>query len=90
QKAILISKGNLIADSEIGTGENNSKEHAAVEVTGQTLKEARASAELQCIKDALSRANGNVSMAARLLDVDRKWLTKLIKAYNVGAVSDQL
>jgi transcriptional regulator with GAF, ATPase, and Fis domain len=83
QKAILISKGNLITDSEIGIDENNGKEFSVTAVTGQTLKKARAEAELQCIKDALSRANGNVSMAARLLDVDRKWLTKLIKAYDV-------
>jgi transcriptional regulator with GAF, ATPase, and Fis domain len=83
QKAILISKGSLICDSEIGIDENNTKENSTTAVTGLTLKAARAEAELQCIKDALSRSNGNVSMAARLLDVDRKWLTKLIKAYEV-------
>jgi transcriptional regulator with GAF, ATPase, and Fis domain len=86
QKALLISKGAMISESEIiieGQSGEAAPETAGI---GQTLKDARAAAELQCIRNALSRANGNVSMAARLLDVDRKWLTKLMKLHNISPV----
>jgi transcriptional regulator with GAF, ATPase, and Fis domain len=86
QKALLVSKGNLITEFDIAIDESAGKENASTDGTGQTLKEARAAAELQCIRDALSRASGNVSMAARLLDVDRKWLTKLMKMHNIASV----
>jgi transcriptional regulator with GAF, ATPase, and Fis domain len=84
QKALLVSKGNLIVDDDIHIEERAEKQNVSDAVSGQTLKDARAAAELQCIKNALAKANGNVSMAARLLDVDRKWLTKLMKTYNIA------
>lgn len=83
QKALLISKGTMINEPEIVIEEKSGEVSVTMPGAGQTLKDARAAAELQCIRDALSRANGNVSMAARLLDVDRKWLTKLMKMHNV-------
>lgn len=85
QKALLISKGAMITESEIVVEERSGEESAGTTGGGQTLKEARTAAELQCIRDALSRADGNISMAARLLDVDRKWLTKLMKMHNVAS-----
>lgn len=85
QKALLISKNNLITETDIEIADSTNKENAPEGASGQTLKEARTAAEFQCIKDALAKANGNVSMAARLLDTDRKWLTKLMKAYSLSA-----
>jgi transcriptional regulator with GAF, ATPase, and Fis domain len=88
QKALLVATGNLIAEEDCAIADAASPAGAAPELTGdstvQTLKEARAIAELRCIEAALSRANGNVSIAARLLATDRKWLTKLMKLYGIG------
>jgi DNA-binding NtrC family response regulator len=47
------------------------------------LKDARVNAEVSCIKDALKISNGNISVAAKLLETDRKWLTKLIKIHGI-------
>jgi transcriptional regulator with PAS, ATPase and Fis domain len=86
QKALLISKGAMITESEIVIEGQSGETAQEINGTSQTLKDARAAAELQCIRNALSKANGNVSMAARLLDVDRKWLTKLMKLHNISPV----
>jgi transcriptional regulator with GAF, ATPase, and Fis domain len=84
QKALLISKGAMITESEIVIESQSGEAAQETDDIGQTLKDARAAAELKCIRNALSRSNGNVSMAARLLDVDRKWLTKLMKLHNIS------
>jgi DNA-binding NtrC family response regulator len=49
-----------------------------------TLRNARTAAEMQCIREALRRSDGNISVAAHLLDTDRKWLTKLIKLHGIS------
>jgi transcriptional regulator with GAF, ATPase, and Fis domain len=51
----------------------------------QTLKQARGAVERRCIEAALRRAGGNVMVAARLLDTDRKWQTKLMVVYGIGS-----
>ncbi len=87
QKSILISKGNLISDMDIDlqnddrqvSKEDGKKKDAMV----LTLKEARERAEKSCIIHALKRANGNISVAARLVETDRKWFVKLMKLYNI-------
>ena len=86
QKALLISKDKCIDETDIDLPQGKDSGDAHKEQSGQTLKEVRAAAEAQCIKDALAKANGNVSIAARLLEIDRKWLTKLIKAHHLSTV----
>jgi len=44
-----------------------------------SLKEARSRAEKEAIAAALDRSGGNVSLAAKLLDLDRKWMMKLME-----------
>jgi DNA-binding NtrC family response regulator len=89
QKALLVAKGNLLAENDFdlpdtaaapASAGKGSDDGAAV----PTLKDARAAAERQCIEAALRRSKGNVSVAARLLDTDRKWLTKLMKLHGLG------
>jgi transcriptional regulator with PAS, ATPase and Fis domain len=90
QKAVLLSKGNLIGDADLdlpaAPGIKDASEQR-VHSDVQTLKDARAEAERSCIRAALGRANGNVSVASRLLDTDRKWLTKLMKLHGISANS---
>ena len=50
-----------------------------------TLKEARNAAEKQVISQTLARTKGNVSMASKLLDIDRKWLMKLMEELSIKA-----
>ena len=90
QKSLLVAKGNLIADDDFDLPEGaggpapSSAQTDAPDASPQTLKEARTDAERRCIEAALRRAQGNVSVAARLLDTDRKWLTKLMKLHGIG------
>jgi transcriptional regulator with GAF, ATPase, and Fis domain len=87
QKALLVAKGNLILEQDFDIPDTDAS-RAAPEPEGdtavQTLKEARVAAERRSIEAALRRADGNVTIAARLLATDRKWLTKLMKLYGVG------
>ncbi len=49
-----------------------------------TLKEARDRFELQYIKAALRKSNGNVSRAAKAIDITRSTFYSLMEKYNVG------
>ena len=91
QKALLVSKGNLIVETDLelhdelsegGTAKFN-KSRESKDSAVPTLKEARLETEKQCIREALKRSEGNITVAARLLDTDRKWLTKLMKTHGI-------
>lgn len=91
QKALLLAKGNLIGEGDLDIADTVDQRMPPNPVTGLscdeavvTLKDARAYAEKKCIADALKRANGNVSVAARLVETDRKWFTKLMKLYGIS------
>lgn len=88
QKALLISKGSIILDTDLEIPESPASAIVenilkAPESDLLTLKDARAEAEKKCILEALARANGNITIASKLLDTDRKWLTKLIKLHEI-------
>ena len=89
QKALLISKSSLMSETDIDLPEGNDSGKKSgnlpVHPLTQTLKEARVQAEIRCIREALDKANGNISVAARLLETDRKWLTKLMKLHGIPA-----
>ncbi|HEX3019556.1 MAG TPA: sigma 54-interacting transcriptional regulator [Chitinispirillaceae bacterium] len=92
QKALLISKGSMILDTdlelpEIAGCDSEEKRSETSDNEHLTLKDAKAAAEKRCVQDALLRANGNITIAARLLDTDRKWLTKLMKIHGVSATN---
>jgi DNA-binding NtrC family response regulator len=83
QKAILLCDGAAIRPEDLqwAGGESDGKAGGAM----PTLKEARARAEKEAISAALGRSSGNVSLAAKLLDVDRKWLMKLMEEAGLSA-----
>ncbi|MEO7423980.1 MAG: sigma 54-interacting transcriptional regulator [Fibrobacteria bacterium] len=84
QKAILLSgpkqidAEDLQLDQAASAGENPP---GAI----RTLKEVRVEAEKKAIETAMRKTAGNVSLAAKLLDVDRKWLMKLMEEADVHA-----
>lgn len=88
QKALLVSKSTLLLDTDFELHEKQ-RQPSAEKISVQpdkpllTLKDAKSAAEKQSIVEALKRSDGNVSVAARLLETDRKWLTKLMKLHGV-------
>jgi transcriptional regulator with GAF, ATPase, and Fis domain len=89
QKALIISDG-IALDLEDLEGEPVSAPAASGAASVQdgqpsTLRAARMTAEHRVIGDALSRTHGNVSAAAKQLDVDRKWLMKLMEEHGLSA-----
>jgi Nif-specific regulatory protein len=88
QKSLLVSTGNRLIESDFDLPGHTAAETSVVPLADSavyTLKEARAAAERRCIESALLRAKGNVSIAARLLDTDRKWVTKLMKLHGIDS-----
>jgi transcriptional regulator with GAF, ATPase, and Fis domain len=85
QKAILFSSDDRIAKEHIQIqGEESSAANAGLS-SSVTLKEARAVAEKEIITRTLKRTRGNVSSASKLLDIDRKWLMKLMDELGISA-----
>lgn len=83
QKAILLSARPHISAEDLQFPASHS-----VSSNGGgfiTLKEARAEAERNVIQSTLRRTNGNVSLASKQLDVDRKWLMKLMTELGIDA-----
>ncbi|MCU0608467.1 MAG: sigma-54-dependent Fis family transcriptional regulator [Chitinispirillaceae bacterium] len=82
QKAILVSAENRIVAGDIslhkGTG-------AGDDVPGETLRSARETAERACIENALSKTRGNVSLASKQIEIDRKWLIKKMEELGINA-----
>jgi transcriptional regulator with PAS, ATPase and Fis domain len=84
QKAILVSQGSRIAPEDIVLNQCGSD--AAPEISsGGTLHDVRERAEGKAIENALSKTGGNVSSAAKLLDIDRKWLIKKMGDLGISA-----
>jgi DNA-binding NtrC family response regulator len=76
QKAVLLSSSTRIGATEL-----------SFEQMGATrsLKEARAEAEERIIRQTLGRTQGNISLTAKILRIDRKWLMKKMDELGVSA-----
>jgi len=85
QKAILYSPDERIAKEHIQISGFVSPGDGGALDQPVTLKEARAGAEKQIITGTLRRTKGNVSMASKQLDIDRKWLMKLMEELGISA-----
>jgi transcriptional regulator with GAF, ATPase, and Fis domain len=87
QKAVLLSNNSLIDDADLDLPAQQDRRDRPEGISPpavRTLKEARIHAEIECIRLALDKAGGNITIAARLLDTDRKWLTKLMKLHGIS------
>lgn len=85
QKAILLSPNNRIEESFLFFSRSDSPVTESPAQKMLSLKEIRSKAEKKGIEDALGRTAGNISMASKLLEIDRAWLTKRINEYQIDA-----
>jgi DNA-binding NtrC family response regulator len=91
QKALIMYDGPAL-DLEDLESEPGRVAPASVPASGQeglptTLRAARMAAENRVIVDALNKTKGNISAASKALDVDRKWLMKLMEEHGLSADS---
>ncbi len=85
QKACLLSSQSRLSSDDLqlsGSLKDDSNIEEKTPVT--SLKEVRREAEIGLIKRTLKKTGGNVSRAARLMDIDRKWLNTRIKEYGLS------
>ncbi len=83
QKAILLSTTASIGPDDLPAEWNTTDGRQAKSLP--TLNDARTFAEREAIVIALEKTSGNISLAAKLLDIDRKWLMKLMDELNLNA-----
>lgn len=81
RRAVTLTDG-VIQPEHLGLGE--SKVSVDPEPRVITLQEARSQAEIKVIREALTLSGGNISQAARLLDVTRPTLHDLMKRHGVS------
>ena len=90
-RAVLLTQSGLISADALpeelrkdASGIHDLKESPAIQTDAQQgLKEATVITEKELISNALARANFNKSMAARMLNIDRKTLYNKIKLYRI-------
>jgi len=78
-----VKRAAISADGAITAGDLELAEPEPSEGPATSLREARRSAEVSAIRDALRRANGNISETARLLGVSRPKLYQLLSEYGL-------
>lgn len=83
QKAILLSPQKCIEASVFPTINAENVEPDDNSQKQLTLKEVRFNAEKEAIENALTKTAGNISMASKVLDIDRAWLNKRINDYGI-------
>lgn len=80
KKAVVLCRSALIPPVDLGFSHDGTQSSAV-----GTMAEVRARAEHRAVVSALSRAGGNISLASRMLDMDRKVLTRLIKKLQIDS-----
>ena len=85
QKAVILGESDRIRPNELGLdgGEDDLPSTAAELASGTSLYAIRDLAEAQAIRDTLAKAQGNVSLTARILEVDRKVLIRTLERLSI-------
>jgi len=80
KRAVIMADGSHVslADLDLPLVENNAS-------TSMTLKDARERAEREALERALKQVDGNVTQAAKLLDISRPTLYDLMRYHNIRA-----
>jgi transcriptional regulator with PAS, ATPase and Fis domain len=92
QRAVLMAKGKMITEDDLFFDQNLEQQHAsgpAADVQAKIgllpLKGILAEFETDVIRQALSKCKGNVSQAARELDIGKTALYDKMKRYAISA-----
>ena len=80
-----IKRAVIMADGKLITAADLDLEAKAAEPVPLNLRHAREAADRRAIRQALSRADGNISGASRLLGISRPTLYDLLKSYDLHA-----
>ncbi|MBD3318233.1 MAG: AAA domain-containing protein [Chitinivibrionales bacterium] len=75
QRAVITSGGGTIGPEQLGLNDRTP--------THTSLRDAREALDREMIAHALSRAPGNLTQAAQILDIDRKSLRILLEKYGI-------
>ncbi len=81
QRAVILSQEQTIGYEQLELPEAGNTAGGELE-TMDTLREQ---AERRGIDNALTRTRGNISLASKLLDLDRKVFTRLLQKYGIDA-----
>jgi two-component system, NtrC family, response regulator len=80
KRAVILADGKLVTAADLDLdGDRHAGEQSV------TLKAARERADRQVIRRAITRADGNISSAARMLGISRPTLYDLMKSYDIQA-----
>ncbi len=85
QKAILMSETDRLTPENIALRKGAGGSDVVRGQTDLSLRDVRAAAEREAIAATLSRTHGNVSLAGKILDIDRKWLIKKMDELGIDA-----
>ena len=77
KRAVIMAEGAQITATDLDLVSNDAASRSA------TLKEARERAEREAVQSALVHAEGNVTQAAKLLDISRPTLYDLLRYHNL-------
>ena len=80
-----MSDQQTIGPAEISLDNMSVALHSTVDSETVTLKDARNRAEHNVITNTLLKTKGNVSLCAKILDIDRKWLMKKMEEFGIRA-----
>lgn len=78
QKACILGKDRQIQKEDISFSSESDGSIILNHQEQQSLKEVRKEAEAKAIKSVLEKTKGNISASSKILDIDRKWLSKII------------
>lgn len=77
KRAVIMADGKFVTADDLEFGDDDDNEFLL------NLKAAREAADRKAIKRAISRTEGNISSAAKLLGISRPTLYDLLKQYNM-------
>lgn len=85
QKAVILGESDRIRPKELGldSNEDDLPSTPVGNESSTTLYAIRDRAEAEAIRDTLAKAQGNVSLTSRILDVDRKVLIRTMERLGI-------
>lgn len=80
QKAFITASGGVILPKDLELSDLNTTS----KTSPRTLKEAKENVERECIDQALRVSNGNLTLAATMLGIDRKVLREIMERVGIN------